>query len=241
MRYSEEYIIKSVSELDDCYDIRADKGNCFIIKKKYNVIPKIGDNVVLHTKNFSLIRGIELNGVSLFYKTDQDLEEDHKKFVKKLNDEKIEKFKKNRSILNEKYNNLPSIFKTRINKFRKNNPYFRVEFEQAEMFVIEQAIEVLKVIKDVDKLQEFADLDFKKQKKLVPNIDSGHSGNTFGITMKLAYWYLKDINSVPKVPGAMEYLVGSKDYGGIYNEEAWKKYKKENIEVRTKKIKNLLC
>ena len=199
-----------------------DSSMCFIIYKKYNIIPKVGDTVILYTKNFSLIRGIKLNDNLLFYKTDEELEDEHKNFVKKMNDDKIEKYKKNRSILNDKYLDLPSIFKTRINKFRKNNPYFRVEFEQAEMFVIEQAIEVLKTIKTVEELQEFSELSFEKQKKLVPNIDGEHSGNTFGITMKIAYWYLKDINVVPRVPGAMEYLVGSKDYGGVYNEEAWK-------------------
>jgi hypothetical protein len=49
--------------------------------------------------------------------------------------------------------------------------------------------------------------------KLFPFIDSGHSGNTWGCTMSLAYWLLKEPAVATQLHGAMVYLVGCEAYG----------------------------
>lgn len=235
-----KFIIREVIVLSDCYQITTYDSSCFIIKKKYNIIPKVDDYGILYTKQFSLIRGISLNDKLLFYKSDAELEDQRIKDMKNRENDKKIQFKKNRNNLDIKYNSLSEIFKQRIDKFRKNNPYFRIEYESSELFVCQQAIEILKYINKEEDMIKFSELSFDEQIKIVPTLDGGHSGNTFNITLRLAYWYIKDMKSVINVPGALEYLVGSKDYGGIYNEELWAKYKLEQFKNRKSKLKNIL-
>lgn len=57
--------------------------------------------------------------------------------------------------------------------------------------------------------------DFNRQKAEMPAMDEGHSGNTFGAAVQLAYWWLVNPENVDKQHGAMAPLVGSQDYGDV--------------------------
>lgn len=216
----EEFVIvKKVTSSNKYWDISSESGTCFGLKKKYKVKPKVGDEITLHTKNFSLIRGMDLNGEIIFYKTDAQLEVHRIKEQLKYKKQKEEQFKKEEKGLNESYDKLPKIFQERIDRFRKNNPDFRIDYESYEMFCCKQAIEIANGCKTKEKVQEFSKLNWNDQKKMVKKLDDGHSGNTFSASVQLAYLYLNNEEDVKKMHGSLSTLVGSKEYGDIEKNE----------------------
>lgn len=210
----EELIITKVSPDKDGKWISISAGSCgFGMETKYGVVPEVGDTIILHTVGFSLIRGLTLNGKLIYYKTDQDLEVERLEQQLKYEEEKQEKFKKEVKSLDKKYNKLPQIFKDRIDRFRQNNDRFRIDFESYELFCCEQAIVIAKACKTPEGVQSFSKMDWKDQKNKVKKLDDGHSGNTFGMSTQLAYWYLQQPDVVVKAHGALATLVGSDEYG----------------------------
>lgn len=212
---TENLIVKDVAEDEDSYTVVSECGTGFGLSKKYNVAPKEGDVIALHVVNGSTIRGCELNGVQVFYKTDEDLDREHKEFCAKMKSEREEEFKRSKDSLDAKYNALPQVFKESIDKFRKNNPNFRVEYESYEMFCCEQAIEIANALKTKEVIQEFHHLPWEEQVEKVPNLSLEHSGNTFEASCKLAYWYLENPENVTKLHGSLSPLVGSEEYGDV--------------------------
>lgn len=229
---TETVVVKTVTKSRGWFSISTE-GSGFGLSTKYRVTPKEGDKITLHLHKGSMIRGMDINGKKIYYKTDEDLDREHIQYLKKEEIRKEKQFKKNKPKLDAQYNKLPQCFKDRIDKFRKNNPNFRKEFESYEMFCCEQAIVIANALNDVNTIAKnngfigwleydlakrfdaFKDLQWEDQKKLVPGLDDGHSGNTFGASMRLGYWYLNHPESVVKINGALANLVGSEEYGDI--------------------------
>jgi len=217
---SEKEIIESVIKCDNYYSIQTKEGSGFGLDFKYDVEPKAGDVVEVDITNGSTIRGLKLNGKEVFYKTDEDLAREHKEWCDNYKNQQQEEFEKEKDSLDAKYNALPKVFQERIDKFRANNPNFRVEYESYEMFCCEQAVEIANALQTKEAIKEFADLDWEKQKEKVPNLDGGHSGNTFGMSCRLAYWYLDNPENVAKEHGSLSVLVGSEEYGDVAKDSA---------------------
>ena len=215
--YSNTKIIKDISSGNDWYSITCDDGMGCGLKKSYGVVPKIGDKLTVHTKGgeFGTIRGMDLNEVTIFWKTDEELEADRLEWLENNEREKQQKFKENKILLDEQYNELPDCFKKRIDRFRANNPRFRIDYESYELFCCTQAVEIANSLKTADKIQGFMKLNWKQQEILVPKLSDGHSGNTFGCACRLAYLYLTNPENVSKLHGSLSPLVGSKDFGDI--------------------------
>lgn len=66
---------------------------------------------------------------------------------------------------------------------------------------------------------DFYNRDFAEQKAMVPEIDAGHSGNSFGCLMKLAYTYTTKPENTVNVRGFLTPLVGAVEYGDLTQEE----------------------
>jgi hypothetical protein len=237
---------------------------CFWLEKKYGVMPRIGDVVSLYTVKCSIIRGIDLNGRALFYRTDIELENEHQKLVAQLERDRKERFEKAKDTLDAQYDALPDVFKQRIDKFRNANPDFRWEYESYEMFCCTEAVafaeaarqavdghandaEVDAFYGNVELLQKAAygsreeavsesdnpyvrwlvwanalnskayDYDYQRQLQVL-RCSNGHSGNTFGAAMQLAWLYIEHPDFVEKAHGALTPLVGCKKYGCPHDE-----------------------
>lgn len=210
---NENLTITEVKKGDDYFSISTKEGSCFGIKTKYGVTPKVGDKVTLHSRGGCDIRGIDLNGVKLFYKTDEELEIERQEWLKNNEIEKQAKFEKEKKSLDAKYDKLPKCFQERIDKYRRNNPRFRVDYEGYEMFCCEQAVVIAKACKTSEGVKKFQAMKWDEQKKMVKKLDSGHSGNTFGASVQLAYWFLEQPENVVKMHGSLATLVGSDEYG----------------------------
>lgn len=60
-------------------------------------------------------------------------------------------------------------------------------------FCCDQGILIAESLRDKEKIIEFHKMNCDDQKKLVPGLDDGHSGNTFGMACRLAIAYLPRI------------------------------------------------
>lgn len=212
---TEHGVIKKVTEGDTHFYIDLEGSYSFGLDKKYGAIPKAGDKITLHTKNFSTVRGVTLNGVIVFYKSDRRLDQEHEEWRANYEKEKLETFKKNRIQMDADYEALPDNFKKRIDRFRKNNPKFRVDFEGYELFCCKEALKIAAVFKTSATITAFRALDWEDQLKAVTTLSDGHSENTFGCACMLARLQLECPERVYEMHGSLSPLVGSEDFGDI--------------------------
>ena len=220
--FDEEATIKEVTENADHFFISTVDGWCFGFEKKYGVTPKSGDLVKTYTVNGSTVRGVDLNGVRVFYKSDEQLEQERKEWLASHEREKQDAFQKNRAKMDADYEALPQNFKKRLDRFRANNDRFRVDYEAYEMFCCKEAVKIAAACfakrgmkKPHEKVQEFARLPWEEQMKMIPAIADGHSGNTFGCACRLAYIHLRWPKRIHEPHGALSPLVGSAEYGDM--------------------------
>ena len=182
--------ITEVVEYEDSYQISV-KSMGFCLDKKYNTVPKVGDFCKVYTVNCSTVRGVDLNGVAVFYKSDKQLEIERQEWLANYKKEKQERFDKNKEQMDADYDNLPDIFKQRIARFREKDSDFRVDSEGYEVFCCKEAVKIAAACSTVEKVKEFYDMKWEDQKLFVPELDDGHSGNTFSGACQMARIYLE--------------------------------------------------
>ena len=64
---------------------------------------------------------------------------------------------------------------------------------QYNLFAMEQGILIAEALQTKEAIVEFKDKGWDEQKKLVPGLDDGHSGNTFGMALRFAIAYLPQL------------------------------------------------
>lgn len=106
---------------------------------------------------------------------------------------------------------LPDEFQARHRRFMTGSPHYRRDYEEYELFCCEQAWAIVQA--GVDDVPAFRALTFKQQRMVVPALDEGHSGNTLGMSLRLAHWWLTARENVAREHGALASLVGCKEYG----------------------------
>lgn len=62
--------------------------------------------------------------------------------------------------------------------------------KEYNLFACEEGIKISEALKTKEKIIEFHKSTWEVQKEMVPTIDDGHSGNTFGLACKLAIAYI---------------------------------------------------
>jgi hypothetical protein len=183
--------------------------------------PKVGDMISFKRRDYNSTLGVKVNGEVLYERTIHDLalEDEEQKLRFAL--DHIEAFKKAKPALDAAYESLPSWFKMRINKFRGNNPKFRWEYESYEMFCCTQAVKIAEAFKGKPKdiFDVFVKAEWADQLKMVPGLEDGHSGNTFGAACQLAYHSLTKPENVTRMHGALAPLVGSEEYGCVASKQ----------------------
>ncbi len=172
-----------------------------------------GDDIRIYDDPEVGLRGADVNGENLFYWSREEKRRYVDRQAKKRRNKERQKFEENREELDTRYGALPKVFRERIDRFRRNNPDFRWMFEDYELFVCEEAVKIAEAMETPEAVEEFREMSIDEQYEAV-DLEDGHSGNTFSMATMLAYWYLKDPESVVKGYGALAPLVGSKKYGG---------------------------
>ncbi len=191
------YKIKTINEAKDGYWVTTDYSSCYL-SKEYGVEPKVDDVFKTHMAG-SKIRGVDINGSSVFYKTDEELQQERLNKLKEIWERKKATFLEEKDGLDASFNSLPKAFQESIQKKRDADPNYRINNEAIEMFCYKEAVEIannlpkFKGIPNYDlkaRVEKFQSLSFNEQKKLVPSLSDGHSGGTLGTACALASDYV---------------------------------------------------
>lgn len=211
-----EYTVEKVHHYDSGgWEVGLDSGWCFFIPADSPVEPRVGMKLRQYGKGFGYcVRGCFLDGQCVFYRTEAEQDAKNKADLLERERQDREKFEANRAAIDARYDALPEIFRARIDKFRRNNPDFRWKYESYELFVCEEAVKIASLGSAVA-ISDFHGLPWEQQKKMVPGLGDGHSGNTFGAACRLAMDYLTAPENVELRHGALAPLVGSDEYGCV--------------------------
>lgn len=235
----DEHLLKEVTgDAQSGWSMSLSEGSSFFCPADSPVVPKVNSTVRMYGRGFGyIVRGLFVDGIKVFYRTETEQESKHKEDLAKEKKKKQQKFIETKDELDQRYDALPEVFQQRIDKFRGNNPDFRAEFETYELFCCEQAVVIAEELDPcgdeefgfnpeakgtgeyntvLDSVfQTFQKMEFKDQKKRVPKLADDHSGNTFGCSVRLAFFYLVKPENVIKLHGALAPLVGSEEYGCV--------------------------
>ncbi|MFA5299266.1 MAG: hypothetical protein WC389_13840 [Lutibacter sp.] len=211
----EEVKVKDVSgNATDGYGITRDDGWSFYVPKDSKIKPEVGMLARFYGKGIGYtVRGLFLDGQKVFYKTDAEEKIEHQKWCDDENRKKKDDYENNKADYDLRYDKLPLVFRQRLDKFRNTNPDFRWKYEPYELFCIEQAVIFAEHFKTPLVLKQWKELDYKSQKKALPELSDDHSGNTFSCAYGLAHTYLTNPELVVKMHGALTTLVGCEEYG----------------------------
>lgn len=215
----EDTSIREVRLYDDRYEITSTDGWGFagvtraMVEAAGAPEPKVGDALRYYGPKFSIIRGCAINGVVMFYRTEEAqrarneaerVRESARRQVEA--DASRERFDAERATM-------PEVFQRRLARFEKANPHWRRDFEGYEMVCCRDAVLIASALRTRDAIVAFQKQPWEEQKAAVPGLDDGHSGNTFGFAVRLAAHYVTDPENVVLEHGAMCPLVGCKEYG----------------------------
>lgn len=209
-----DHVLEDVRDEGDAWTFVVDGSLCLSVTKVEGIEPKKGQTVRYYGRGFGhTVRGVFVEGKKIRYMTEAEEEQAHREYVQQQDEQRRADFEKNRASYDARYAALPDVFQKRLDRFRAGNPDFRHKFEPYEMFTCEQAVLFATHLKTVEGLENFRKLPWEEQLKAVPGMDDGHSGNTFGCAIRLAYWYITKPENVVLEHGAMVPLVGCREYG----------------------------
>lgn len=192
----EEWPIESVEPHDDgWYTVGFDRCTVTSIMMPEGKSVKVGDMLRLYPGGFGLRHGFAINGEVIEWKTPWERFAERVKWLAEHDRRKRENFARDKDELDRKYESLPAPLKARIDRFRAADPKFRVDAEAYEMAAVWDAPKIADALRpEVDAgddpevvVNRFRDLSFEEQNAKVPDLDQGHSGNTFGGAVQLAY------------------------------------------------------
>lgn len=162
--------------------------------------PKVGDTLRVYGGGFgSTFHGIDINSVEVFWRTPWERMAKRVQWLADYDRRKREHFAAEKDELDRKFDALPDPLKRRIERFRGEDPAFRVESEAYELVACVDGAKIAAHLRyEVDAgadpgeaVKRFYDLGWERQKELVPDLDEGHSGNTFGGACRLALALLR--------------------------------------------------
>ena len=184
----QEYTLADVKETDDQWTLKTDSGWYLCVKKVEGHTPETGQPLRFYGKGIGCtVRGVDIDGVNYYYKTPAQQEANHKKWCDDLDKERRESYEKNKDKYKVDYDGLPEVLQKRMDRLIGKSPDNRHEWEPYEIYILTESVKILDALKTPEKIESFKDMSFALQKSLVPSLDEGHSGNTFGCATRMAF------------------------------------------------------
>jgi hypothetical protein len=211
----EQYLIERVEgDTTRGYSLSFDGGMGCGLPANDLVKPEVGDLLTLWGKGFGFsFRGQAIDDVVLWYRDETEDRAHHEAEQQKREAEQREEYAAKRADHDAAIAAMPEVFRQRLHGYRQRNPDFGWKFEAYELMACQEAVRIAEALKTPDAVQAFHALPWDEQKRVVPGLDEGHSGNSFGFACQMARLYLTNPDFVPKMHGAMAVLVGSEEYG----------------------------
>lgn len=197
---------------DGWYSVTSSNGWGCGVSAEYGVEPKVGDAFVTWGTFGRPIRGQAINRHVLYYRTpaQQDVQQQIEADARKA--EKIAEYESKRSDYDRRVAALPPLLRSRIEGFRaRGGDEWRWDHEPYEMACCEEAGRLVQHFQTADAIAAFAKLDWKEQEAAFPQMDKGHSGNTWGFSVMLAKLVLTKPQHVVEMHAAICPLVGCAD------------------------------
>lgn len=212
----ETNVIKSFNKETGGYSLTFESGWSFWMPD-VGFAPEVGQTAKLFGRGIGYtVRGLVVNDKVVFYRTEAEQEELHRKKQAESESKKRTDYDAKTEDYNRRVATLPPPFTERIMGFRNWKPEtWKYDFEPYELFTCEQAVEIATALKTSEEISRFHKLDFSEQKKLVAALSEDHSGNTFGAACLLANIYLTKPELLPSAHGALCPLVGCNEYGCV--------------------------
>jgi hypothetical protein len=214
-REREEHVIERVEgDAAKGYSLSFDRSMGCGMPATDLVVPKVGDSLTLWGKGFGFsFRGQAINQTVVWYRDEIEDRAYHAEDAKKREAEQRADYETKRTEHDAIIAGLPDVFRQRFAGYRQRNPNFGWKFEGYELMACQDAVRIAEALKTPEAIKAFYDMPWEEQKRAVPDLDDGHSGNSFGFACRMASLYLTNPELVPKFHGAMAVLVGSEEYG----------------------------
>ena len=220
-----DYTVQSCTKEDAGYAVNFTDGTCLLVRDVFAAAeaPKAGSVLRCFGRGFGyVVRGIglidrrfagEKRLVALYrYETAEEEKENHARSVADKTQKSIEEWETKKGETAAAIAALPDVFRQRFEFFMRT-PGWGPEFGPYEIFVMQEAVKMATRLGSADAIAEFVKKSAEEQKRIIPDLGEGHSGNTFGMACRLAHLYLKEPALVPKMHGALCALVGCETYG----------------------------
>ncbi len=212
----EEGVLTDVTpyKSSDGWSVTSSNGWSCGVSAEYGVIPKVGDDFVTWGSIGRPIRGQAIRGIVLYYRTPDEQKVEDAKTSEKIRAERVAEYEGKRSDFDRRVAALPDPLRERVEGFRAfKGEGWRHEFEPYEVFCCEEAVKIATHFNTADKIQKFAKMKYDAQKAAFPQMSDQHSGNTFGMSVRLAYHLAEHPELLAKEHGALCPLVGCESYG----------------------------
>lgn len=175
--------------------------------------PAVGDAFVTWGQVGRPIRGMALNGRVLFYRTPEEQADQDAKDLAAMRAERVAKYEGQRHDYDRRVEALPMPLRQRVEGFRRRGgDEWRWDFEPYELMCCEQAAAMVHRFRSATGLAAFLELGHEEQRASFPEMDPGHSGNSWGAAAMLARLLLSNPEGLARQHGALCPLVGCRDY-----------------------------
>lgn len=209
----DDYTISEVRDDSEYYSVGCNS-LWLSVSKEYGIVPKVGTTMRTYGGMGYPVRGLVLDGVCAFYKTPADHQERMEIEQAKKDNEDHRKWVAAKPEREAKVAVLPPEFQKRIAWFRHSISDFW-KHEGYEVFCCEQAVVMANALGTHEKVRTFSKHTSDEQKRLVPDLDEGHSGNTFMAATAMGALYLENPGLLWKWHAAIHGITGCED-GGCY-------------------------
>lgn len=196
------------------YSVTSSSGWSIGVSDEYGVAPKVGDTFVTWGRIGRPVRGQAINGQVLYYRTPDEQRAEDQRQSDKAKSERIAEYEGKRADYDARVLLLPAPLRERIEGFRAfGGDAWRWSSEPYEMCCCEEAARLVARFVTGEEIEAFGKLEHHQQKMVHPNMDDGHSGNTWGMSLRLAYYLASEPVAVPKLHAAICPLLGCEDAG----------------------------
>lgn len=210
----QDFIITTVErEQSGWFVVGLDDGWCIGVDPCSAVEPKPGKTIRLYGRGTGYpVRGIAIDGVVVRYQTEDEYRAEAEREAAVEREARFAEFETRRGDVEARIAALPAGFRARFERFIAGNPDFLPEFGDYELMCCEQAV-TFAARMSADELRGWAKLPYDEQKAAMPELGDGHSGNTFGVAVRLAILSHERPDLVHLDHGALAALVGCEEYG----------------------------
>lgn len=208
--YEEHTITEVTPHGDSGWSILMNDGMGFSVPADSPIEPEIGMTARLYPGRTGLpVRGLDLNGIEVFYRTEEEERERHETWVAEQRAKRREELEATREDRDAKIATLPDPLRERMEGFHeRGGDEWRAEYEEYELSICVDAAKVAAALPDADAVRAFHEKGYEQQREIVPDTSDGHSGNSWGMVIRLAHLMHSNPSLVPKEHGGICPLVG---------------------------------